>query len=371
MKKHKILLVGEFSNVHWTLAEGLRSLGHQVDVASKGDGWKGYKRDIDLSFKNKLDVMRFFLELFFTKKFSGYDVVQLINFRFLYPEERDLYNKIIFNVLRKRNKSVFLAAYGDDYYWSSACRSGAFPYSPYDALDKGYAPNVYYDQMMQLNNFASRELNEMMAQKSNGIIAGLYDYYYSYAISSFKNKLEFIPFPINTKEISYKKNTLNQGEKMRIFMGIQTQRSVWKGTDVLLQVLTEYVAKYSDEMELIIAESVPFDTYIKMYEDAHVFVDQLYSQGFAMNALYAMAKGKVVLSGGENKMYALYGDSEIEKPVINIVPEKEKIIGVLDQIRQNKNRLEEMGLASRKFVEQYHDYKVVARQYVQVWESAI
>jgi glycosyltransferase involved in cell wall biosynthesis len=108
-----------------------------------------------------------------------------------------------------------------------------------------------------------------------------------------------------------------------------------------------------------------------MYEDAHVFVDQLYSQGFAMNALYAMAKGKVVLSGGENKMYALYGDSEIEKPVINIVPEKEKIIGVLDQIRQNKNRLEEMGLASRKFVEQYHDYKVVARQYVQVWESAI
>jgi glycosyltransferase involved in cell wall biosynthesis len=140
---------------------------------------------------------------------------------------------------------------------------------------------------------------------------------------------------------------------------------------VLLQVLTEYVAKYSDEMELIIAESVPFDTYIKMYEDAHVFVDQLYSQGFAMNALYAMAKGKVVLSGGENKMYALYGDSEIEKPVINIVPEKEKIIGVLDQIRQNKNRLEEMGLASRKFVEQYHDYKVVARQYVQVWESAI
>ena len=44
----KILLVGEYSNVHWTLAEGLRALGHDVTVASGGDSWKGYPRDIDL-----------------------------------------------------------------------------------------------------------------------------------------------------------------------------------------------------------------------------------------------------------------------------------------------------------------------------------
>lgn len=28
----KILLLGEFSNLHWTLAEGLRKLGHEVCV---------------------------------------------------------------------------------------------------------------------------------------------------------------------------------------------------------------------------------------------------------------------------------------------------------------------------------------------------
>lgn len=33
----KILLLGEYSNVHWTLAEGLRQLGHEVTVASNGD----------------------------------------------------------------------------------------------------------------------------------------------------------------------------------------------------------------------------------------------------------------------------------------------------------------------------------------------
>ena len=45
----KILLLGEYSNVHSTLALGLRALGEQVCVASDGDGWKNYPRDIDLS----------------------------------------------------------------------------------------------------------------------------------------------------------------------------------------------------------------------------------------------------------------------------------------------------------------------------------
>ena len=45
----KILLIGEYSNVHATLAEGLRAIGHQVTVVSDGDGWKNYPRDIDVS----------------------------------------------------------------------------------------------------------------------------------------------------------------------------------------------------------------------------------------------------------------------------------------------------------------------------------
>ena len=63
----KILLLGEYSNVHWTLAEGLRQLGHHVTVVSDGDGWKNYPRDISLkrqsnqttdSLKYLLDVVK-------------------------------------------------------------------------------------------------------------------------------------------------------------------------------------------------------------------------------------------------------------------------------------------------------------------------
>ncbi|MBF0951544.1 MAG: glycosyltransferase family 1 protein, partial [Alloprevotella tannerae] len=36
----RILLIGDYSNVHATLLKGLRELGHDVLLASDGDGWK-------------------------------------------------------------------------------------------------------------------------------------------------------------------------------------------------------------------------------------------------------------------------------------------------------------------------------------------
>ena len=47
----KILLIGEYSNLHWTLAKGLKALGHKVVVASDGCGWQNNYRDIDISLK--------------------------------------------------------------------------------------------------------------------------------------------------------------------------------------------------------------------------------------------------------------------------------------------------------------------------------
>ena len=49
----KILLLGEYSNVHWTLAEGLRRLGHCVTVASNGDFWKDKEKQIKIQKTEK------------------------------------------------------------------------------------------------------------------------------------------------------------------------------------------------------------------------------------------------------------------------------------------------------------------------------
>lgn len=77
----KILLLGEFSNVHWTLSQALRKLGHQVVLISNKGEWKGYQQDITLNRKSNrpLDTFTYLLKLAWVlPKCRGYDVVQLI-----------------------------------------------------------------------------------------------------------------------------------------------------------------------------------------------------------------------------------------------------------------------------------------------------
>ena len=77
----KILLLGEYSNVHWTLAQALRQLGHEVTVVSNGDEWKAYPADVSLIRKpGRWGRMAYlFKVLRLLPKLRDYDVVQLIN----------------------------------------------------------------------------------------------------------------------------------------------------------------------------------------------------------------------------------------------------------------------------------------------------
>ena len=103
----KILLIGEYSNVHATLAEGLRKLGHEVTVLSDGDSWKNYPRDIDVSRKpGKLGGILLMTRLCtLLPQMRGYDVVQLINPMFFELKAERLF--YFYNDLRKHNKRLF------------------------------------------------------------------------------------------------------------------------------------------------------------------------------------------------------------------------------------------------------------------------
>ena len=118
----KILLLGEFSNIHWTLAEGLRILGHEVCVVSDGNHWKNYKRDIYLlrPTDGKIDGVKYLAKvLLLLPKLKGYDIVQIVNPCFLHlkPEK----SLPIYRFLRKHNKKIFLGAFGTDHYYVKTC----------------------------------------------------------------------------------------------------------------------------------------------------------------------------------------------------------------------------------------------------------
>ena len=108
----KILLLGENSSIHYNLKDGLTHLGHDVDIASDGDGWKDINRDIDLNYNKKIIPSKFANRIYpwiDIKKLVGYDIVQIISpdciFRKFFP------SKLFFNILRRYNKKLWIIKY--------------------------------------------------------------------------------------------------------------------------------------------------------------------------------------------------------------------------------------------------------------------
>lgn len=362
----KVLLIGEYSNVHWTLSQGLRSLGHEVTVLSDGDGWKDYPRDIDLkrySYSRSGGISYLIRLLRILPSLRGFDVVQLINPMFL--ELKAEWMEYIYRYLRKHNRKIFLGAYGMDHYWVQAgCDCKTFRYSDFNLGNRMRESDDISQWKKDWLHGPKGQLNRSIALDCDGIIAGLYEYWESYR-PFYPEKTTFIPFPINLSETTpiHKRHD----RKIKCFIGIQKTRNAYKGTDIMLHAL-EKVAQLYPQCEIIRAESVPFAQYQEMMNDSDLLLDQLYSYTPAMNGLLAMAKGLVLVGGGEPEGYELLGETEL-RPIINVLPDERDVIRKLSEIMENPECLPSLSEMSRKYVQKHHDHIKVAKEYVNFWNT--
>lgn len=366
--KLRILLMGEYSNVHWTLAEGLRTQGHEVTVVSDGDLWKDYPRDINLKRKSlgKLDTLKYIWDVKRTmRKLSGYDVVQLINPIFLDLKAERIWD--YYEQLKRQNGKIFLGAFGVDHYWIKAgldCKT--FRYSDFNmGSEIRHTP----DSDAMVNDWLEgpkAELNKYIASDCNGIVSGLYEYHMSY-LPYYKEKLQFIPFPIKMPETHILRKENEQ--VVKFFIGIQKKRNAYKGTDIMLNALQRLKENYPDRCDIVKAENVPFKTYQNLMDSSDIMLDQLYSYTPAMNALLCMSKGIVVVGGAEPEQYELLGENEL-RPIINVLPNEENVYQELEKIMNHTNLLPKLKKESREYVEKYHEYRTVAKKYKEFWQKA-
>lgn len=364
----RILLLGDYSNVHATLAAGLKRLGHEAVVVSNGDGWKNYPRDIDLSRpKGRLGALRYTLRLLaLLPKFRGFDVVQLINPVFL--DLRAPRITPFYRFIRRHNQLLSLGAFGMDHYWVKTCMEDkAFRYS-----DFNIGPTLrtdLIDNQLFIRDWLHGEkapLNQLIAREADCIVTGLYEYDRCYR-PRFPAKTTFIPFPIDVESVSPKKPR-QEGAPVRFFIGIQRARSAYKGTDIMLRALERVGEKYPDRCLIRKAESVPFSQYQSMMDDSDVLLDQLYSYTPAMNALLAMAKGLVVVGGGEEENYTILGEREL-RPIVNVEPNEESVFQALEQLVLHPQQIERLSRQSIEYIRKHHDHLRVAQQYIDLWQS--
>ncbi|MBO6077184.1 MAG: glycosyltransferase family 1 protein [Bacteroidaceae bacterium] len=371
----KILLLGEYSNVHNTLAIGLRKLGHQVTVASNGDFWKDYPRDINLDrdMSSGWGTLSFMWRLIKAlPRMRGYDIVQLISPLFL--ELKAEHIMPFYRYLRRHNGKILMGSFGIDYYWTSVnTYIRPLRYSDFNFGDRIRTDNEALIYQKEWIGTPKQTLSEAIATDCDGIIAGLYEYWATYNEvhtlcpdgREIRDKMRFIPYPIVMPEIYH---TSYYGGPLKLFIGISRNRSAYKGTDIMLSAAKKISEKYPDSIELRIAEGVPFDEYRRLMDGSDAILDQLYSYTPSMNSLLAMSKGIIVVGGGEPENYEILNENEL-RPIINVEPSEENVYNQLEQLILHTERIPELKRQSVEYIKRHHDYIKVAQQYLDFYSE--
>ena len=369
----KILLLGEYSNVHNTLALGLRERGHQVTVASHGDFWKDYPRDQDLARRpGKLGGIALMARIAaLLPRWRGYDVVQLINPMFL--ELRAHRIAPVYRYLRRHNGRMVLCAMGMDYYWVHECTyRKPMRYSDFNIGDRVRTDEAAQREQRDWLGTDKERLNKLIAADCDAIVAGLYDDYVCYE-PYYAPKLSYVPLPVVPPQPGLLPAADNDGtapRPLRLFIGISKGRSQYKGTDVMLRAAEHIAELYPGRLTITKAEGVPYSQYQHMMDHSDAIMDQLYSYTPAMNALLAMSKGIVVIGGGEPECYRILGEQELH-PIVNVQPTYDSVCHELEQLVLNPERIPLLKQQSIEYVRRHHDYRRVAEQYEKVYLSPL
>ncbi len=375
----RILLLGEFSRLHNSLKEGLVAIGHEVTVVGNGDGFKNFPVDISTRasfcesvmgnilrkgiyriFNFDIATLEFGLRFYFQlSKLEGYDVVQLINEAPIQTTpalERFLLQKIF-----KNNSKSFLLCCGVDYVVAHYMMTQKARYSIMNPYFEGHTNAHEYKFMFGFLTPNHQKTHHLVYQNIQGVIASDMDYVFP--LEGHAKFLGLIPNPINTEKITFINNPIL--DKIIIFLGINRGSYLSKGIAYFEKALAIIKEKYSDTVDVQIAENLPYNEYISLYNKAHIVLDQVYAFDQGYNALEAMAKGKVVFTGAEKEFEEQYNLTQ--KVAVNALPDVDYLVDQLSYLIENPNEIIAIGKRARAFIEEEHNYVKVAEQYLETW----
>ena len=155
--------------------------------------------------------------------------------------------------------------------------------------------------------------------------------------------------------------------KIIIFLGVNQWNKIQKGIPFFKEALAIIESKYADKIEVIIADSLPYNIYINQYNKAHILLDQCYGYDQGYNALEAMAKGKVVFTGAKKEFLEYYNLTE-DEVCINALPDENQIAAKISFLIEHPEKIMKISKNARNFVEKEHDYKTIAAKYLTCWE---
>ena len=378
----KILLIGEYSNLHNSLKKGLLNLGHEVILLGSGDGFKKYDVDILIKstiFENKYlkiiakiidKVFKFSLnelEIYFKykriiKNLADFDIVQLINER-PFNTSANLEINLLKHIF-KNNKKVFLLACGVDHKSISYANDKKFKYSILTPYFENNSLKKEYRHILKYLDSDHSKLSNYIEQNIQGIISSDLDYHIPYVNS--KKYLGMIPNPIDIDTLNEDGKSFNQ--KIVILHAINSKNKLKKGNKFFKKSLSIIEGKYSNKVEITRTTDQAYSEHIKNVKNCDILLDQVYAYDQGYNALEAMAMGKVVLTGAEKEWREHYNIVE-DYVVINAMPDVSYLVEKLSWLIENPEKIKMISKNAREFILKYHDYNVITKKYLKAWEN--
>ena len=376
----KILLIGEYSRLHNSLKEGLVALGHEVVLAASGDAFKNFPSDYSFRaqiinsnwfFKKTRNLIysltrfeieqiehaiRFYLLL---PKLYKFDHVQLINSDALatFPwVSRWLYRKLFQNV-----KSRSLLICGDETPIIDYLLKKELSYSILTPFFEDATLKNHFYYPLKYTKPSYRKTFEWLAQNCQSMTTSDMDYKIPMERMGFDAPM--IPNPVNCEKIPFE--TISNLEPVVIFLGINRGSYIKKGIRCFEEALSKIEKKYGTKVRIAICENQPYEAYIKLYQEAHIVLDQIYAMDQGYNALEAMAKGKAVFTGANEAFTNHYGLNE--NVAIHALPDKDYLVQQLSYLIENPSKIKEIGKRARAFIEKEHHYVKIAQKYLAAW----
>ncbi|MGM9853054.1 MAG: glycosyltransferase [Muribaculaceae bacterium] len=369
----KILLLGDFSNLHNALGGALAGMGHDVTVISEGCGWQDTRRDIDIRRRpglmgGLLYVARLCGPLH--RHLRGYDVVALQTPHFLQLKPSRL--RWFFDRLRRENGAVFLSAASTDqvYIREAFNRNSPLRYNEFRIGDAP-APLTLADPQT-LAEWRTPEMEayaDYFYDHIDGAVSALYEYDVALRARLEPERVAYGGIPIDLKMLPFKAIDPDI-RQVRLFLGRHRDRKIEKGTDLLETAARRVADASGGRVTLNIVENLPFSQYIGTMTDSHILLDQIYSYTPATNALMAMARGLNVVTGGEEDYYRFIGETE-NRPIINAPIDVDELTETLREACADTVEIARRGAASRAFVEKHNAADVVARRYLDFWTKRL
>lgn len=341
-KKHKKILHGmsELAGQGWYSVLGLRKLGLNAQMVEWQANPFGYPYDhllnIDPNKKYLLPWYAVKIGTFFIYSLFRYNV-----FHFHYGRSICLNHDL--GILKLLGKRVVFEYHGSD------IRDPQITYKLTHQL--AFENDVLDDKIKRINNKICRSVRTILFHDDE-LIAHLPKYH---------GDIFVVPLRIDTEKFCpvYPEERVDTVK----IVHAPSNRSI-KGTEFVLNAVAALKEKYT--IELILVENMPQDEAKKIYADADIIIDQLVIGTYGVFAIEGMALGKPVITYITDEMKSCFPE---ELPIISA--NSETLMETLEDLIADGVKRRKAGIAGRKYIENYHDYTVIAELLNEIYDETI